>query len=88
MEGARHVTVEVAADIIRRRLGARGAGVEITAESRLEDLGLSSLEIAEAFFDLEEIVGYDLDASAAADVQTLGDLVAVVNDPELAHEDV
>lgn len=84
------VTVEIAADIIRRHLGARATGVEIGADSRLDDLGLSSLEVAEAFFDFEEVVGYDLDASAAADVKTVGDLVAVVNDlgaPELApHE--
>ena len=83
------VTVEIAADIIRRQMGARAKGVEIQASSRLEDLGLSSLEVAEAFFDLEEVVGYDLDASAAADVKTVGDLVAVVNElggDELARQ--
>jgi acyl carrier protein len=80
------VSVEIAAEIIRRHLGARANGVEIEASSRLDDLGLSSLEVAEAFFDLEEVVGYDLDASAAADVKTVGDLVAVVND--LAQPDV
>ncbi|MFL5909103.1 MAG: acyl carrier protein [Gaiellaceae bacterium] len=80
------MSVETAAGIIRRHLGSRAAGVEIDASSRLDDLGLSSLEVAEAFFDLEEVVGYDLDASAAADVRTVGDLVAVVN--ELGQHDV
>jgi acyl carrier protein len=75
----RTVTIEEATAIIRSKLGSRAAKREISGSSRLDDLGLSSLEVADAFFALEDIVGYELDATAAADVQTLDELVAAVN---------
>lgn len=75
----RTVTIDEATAIIRSKLGARRAQQEISASSKLDDLGMSSLEIADVFLALEDLVGYELDATAAADVQTVEELVAAVN---------
>jgi acyl carrier protein len=73
------VTVDDAIAIVKAKLGSRAARHDITPASRLDDLGLSSLEVADTFFDLEEKVGQQLDPTAAADAQTLQELVEVVN---------
>jgi acyl carrier protein len=75
----RTVTIDEATAIIRSKLGSRGAKREIHGSSRLDDLGLSSLQVADAFFELEGLVGHELDATVAAEVQTLDELVAAVN---------
>jgi acyl carrier protein len=53
---------------------------QLTADSGLEELGLTSLDVTEVYFAIEELVGTELDPTAAADVRTIGDLVTVVND--------
>lgn len=47
----------------------------ISAETRLEDLGLDSLDLFEAGLEIEEMLGRDAAAAAAAlhDVRTVGD---------------
>ncbi|HEX8054538.1 MAG TPA: phosphopantetheine-binding protein [Thermoleophilaceae bacterium] len=75
----RTVTIDEATAIIRSKLGSRGARTEIRGSSRLDDLGLSSLEVADTFFELEELVGHELDATVVADVQTLDEMLAAVN---------
>lgn len=74
------VSVEDVASIVRKQLrGKIRKGAEVTADSGLEDLGLSSLDVTEVFFAVEERVGIELDPVAAADARTLGELVAVIN---------
>jgi acyl carrier protein len=73
------VSIDDAVAIVRAKLGARAESKVIRADSRLDDLGLSSLEVADAFFRLEDLIGKELDPAAAADAETLGDLVAAVN---------
>ncbi len=51
----------------------------------LEDLGLSSLQISEIVFELEEDYGVEFDEAKAAEAKTLGDLVALANE-SLADE--
>jgi acyl carrier protein len=57
---------------------------ELTVGTRMEDLSLSSLQIAEIVFSLEEEHEVEFDQSRAAEVQTLGDVVALANDAILA----
>jgi acyl carrier protein len=75
------ITVEDVADLIRRELrGKLAKDVTIDAGTRLDDLGLSSLQVAEIVFTLEEDHGVEFDPARAADASTLGDLIALVND--------
>jgi acyl carrier protein len=50
------------------------------ADTELEAVGLSSLDITEIYFQIEERVGVELDPGAASGVKTIGDLVAVVDE--------
>jgi acyl carrier protein len=45
----------------------------------LTDLGLSSLQMAEVVFELEEQIGIEFDPSQAADVKTVGQLIELAN---------
>lgn len=51
----------------------------LVAETSLESLGLTSLDITEVLLSIEEKVGFELDPSAAADIKSIGDIVATVN---------
>ena len=69
---------------IRKRIhdqlrGKLPEGTTIDESSRLEDLGLSSLQISDIVFGLEEDYDVEFDAAAAADAKTLGDVLAVAN---------
>lgn len=76
----KQVTIEDVAQLIRKQLGAKlEKGVELGPDTELDALGLSSLDQTEVFFAVEEHVGRELDPTAGADVETIGELVAVVN---------
>lgn len=46
-----------------------------TAETTMEELGLTSLDIAEVVVALEDLIGGELDTVNAPDVTRVGDLV-------------
>ncbi len=78
---AQPTSVAEVAGIVRAQLGGKlPHDAKVDAESTLKDLGLSSLDITEIYFTIEEQVGTELDPTAAADVKTLGELVDVVNE--------
>lgn len=58
--------------VMRRR---RGHQEEITATTRIEDLHLNSLDIAEVFLQIEEGLGCELDSQSIPDPVVVGDLV-------------
>lgn len=71
-------------DEIRERIehesrGKLPEGVTISANTAIKDLGLSSLQISEVVFGLEEDHNVEFDAARAADAVTLGDLLTVAN---------
>jgi acyl carrier protein len=71
-------------DEVRKRVehelrGKLPDGVTINQDTVIKDLGLSSLQISEIVFGLEEDHEVEFDAALAADAQTLGDLLAVAN---------
>ena len=75
------ITVEEVSGLIRRELRGKLASDTVLDEStRLEDLGLSSLQVSEIVFTLEENHEVEFDAARAADAQTLGDVVALANE--------
>ena len=75
------ITVEEVAELIRRE--ARGKlpeGTALIGSTRLKDLGLSSLQVSEIVFTLEERHEVEFDDARAADIQTLDDVVTVANE--------
>jgi acyl carrier protein len=75
------ITVDELTNLIRRELrGKVPADLTIDENTKMDDLGLSSLQITEIVFTLEEDHGVEFDPARAADAQTLGDLVALGND--------
>ena len=69
-------------DIVRRvRRQARGRldDVEITRESTITDLGLSSLELVDVVFGIEDDFGLEFDEVGAADLVTIGELLDFVS---------
>lgn len=74
------VTLPEVEMLVRRELRGKSAGVILDESTKLEDLGLSSLQVAEIIFSLEEEHEIEFDAARAADAATLGDLVALAHD--------
>jgi len=75
------ITLDEVGQLIRREMrGKLPQGATLDKNTRLEDLGLSSLQISEIVFTLEENHGVEFDAAKAADVKTLGELIAVGNE--------
>lgn len=71
------VTVSMVCDLISKKLGAKAADHQLNAETEFEAVGLSSLQIADIVYAIEDEVGIEFDSSKAADVKTVGDLVAL-----------
>jgi acyl carrier protein len=75
------VTVEEVADLARRELRRKlPAGLELNESTRVADIGLSSLQVSEVVFTLEERYDFEFDVARAADIATLGDVVALANE--------
>jgi acyl carrier protein len=75
------ITTEEVASLIRRELRRKLPEDAVLDESaRLEDLGLSSLQVSEIVFTLEEEHEIEFDETRAASIETIGDLVALGND--------
>ncbi|OLF09972.1 hypothetical protein BU204_32325 [Actinophytocola xanthii] len=73
--------METLSDLIRREMrGKLPADVQIDETTRLDELGLSSLQVSEIVFTLEDEHGVEFDPAKAADAQTLGDLLALTNE--------
>jgi acyl carrier protein len=74
------ITVEEVAQLIRKEMrGKLPADAVLDAGTSLKDLGLSSLQISEIVFTLEEDHEVEFDAASAANATTLGDVVALAN---------
>lgn len=82
------ITIEDVAVLVRRELrGKLPADRVLDEDSRLDDLGLSSLQVSEVIFSLEEDHGVEFDTAKAADVKTLGDVVRLANESAGATTD-
>jgi acyl carrier protein len=74
------ISIDEAAAVVRAQLGKKlPAETVLEPGTTLDGLGLSSLDVTEMFFAIEELVGHELDPVPAADARTLGELLSVVN---------
>ena len=69
------ITMTEIEEQVRRSLGGRASGVQLSEMTSLQDIGLSSMQISEILFRLEEAHGIEFDTTRAAAVHTLGDLL-------------
>ena len=75
------VTVEKVAALIRQETRRKLPEDLVLDEGTVfDDLGMSSLETAEVVFSLEEEFDIEFDEARAAEVKTIGDLVALANE--------
>ena len=75
------ITVDEVTDLIRHELRSKlDSDTALDENTQLDDLGLSSLQISDIVFTLEETHEVEFDAGRAADVKTIGDVVAVANE--------
>lgn len=78
------ITIEEMAGLIRQEMrGKLPKDVRIDESTRLDELGLSSLQVSEIVFTLEDEHGVEFDPAKAADAQTLGELLALGNEAVL-----
>lgn len=78
------ITIEEMAGLIRQEMrGKLPKDVQIDDSTRLDELGLSSLQVSEIVFTLEDEHGVEFDPAKAADAQTLGELLALGNEAVL-----
>ncbi|HEX2132329.1 MAG TPA: acyl carrier protein [Actinophytocola sp.] len=74
------ITIDELAGLIRQEMrGKLPKDTQIDENTRLDSLGLSSLQISEVVFTLEDEHGVEFDPARAANAQTLGDLLALGN---------
>jgi len=71
------VTVDDVVGLIRAKLNGRRCMVVLGPDSVLRDVGLSSLQIADVIYTVEDRLAVEFDPVHAADVATIGDLVAL-----------
>ena len=70
------LTTEAAVEAVNQVMSERRADWEPVGEdTRFEDVGLDSLDLAELFIVLEEKAGTELDPASAEGLETVGDLV-------------
>lgn len=74
------ITIDELSDLIRAEMrGKLPKDVRIDENTRLDELGMSSLQISEVVFTLEDEHGVEFDPARAANAQTLGDLLSLGN---------
>ncbi|WP_103500312.1 MULTISPECIES: acyl carrier protein [Streptomyces] len=73
------VTVPMVCELIAKKLGSKASSHTLNAETSFDSVGLSSLQIADIVYEIEDEVGIEFDPGRAADVKTVGDLVELAN---------
>ena len=75
------ITLEEVADLVRRELRRKlPEDAVLTEDTEVAELGLSSLQLSDIVFTLEERHDVEFDAARAAEIKTLGDVVALANE--------
>lgn len=72
-------SLEDVVDLMRQVAGGDVADLELSATTRFDELDLTSLELAEMFFEVETRLELELDPAGASDPKTLGEMVEWIN---------
>jgi acyl carrier protein len=74
------ITVATVCALIEKKLGSKADGLTLDENTAFDSVGLSSLQIADIVYTIEDEAEIELDPSQAADVKTVGDLVKLVEE--------
>ncbi|MFD5555297.1 acyl carrier protein [Streptomyces sp. NPDC127068] len=74
------ISVEEVCGTIAKKLGSKASRYTLTAETTFDEVGLSSLQIADIVYGIEDDLDITFDESRAASVKTVGDLVRLAQD--------
>ncbi|MFF4487752.1 acyl carrier protein [Streptomyces sp. NPDC001544] len=72
------ITVATVCSLVEKKLGSKAAGLTLDENTAFDSVGLSSLQIADIVYTIEDDAEIELDPSQAANVKTIGDLVKLV----------
>lgn len=71
-------TLDKISELIANQLNIDKAGIKPESEI-IKDLGADSLDVVEMLMGLEEEYGITISEDAAANIKTVGDIVAIVD---------
>ncbi|AKG43036.1 Acyl carrier protein [Streptomyces sp. enrichment culture] len=77
------VTVSMVCELMAKKLGGKADQHTLNADTEFETVGLSSLQIADIVYAIEDEVGIEFDPGQAANVKTVGDLVELARATKL-----
>ncbi|MFG2562907.1 acyl carrier protein [Streptomyces sp. NPDC048496] len=74
------ITAEEVCDRIAKKLGSKAGSYTLDADTVFDSVGLSSLQIADIVYTIEDDLGIEFDESKAASVKTVADLVKLAGE--------
>lgn len=74
------ITAEEVCQEIAKKLGSKSDQYTLSADTTFDEVGLSSLQIADIVYGIEDDLGITFDESRAASVKTVGDLVKLAEE--------
>ncbi|MFD9465218.1 acyl carrier protein [Streptomyces sp. NPDC060027] len=76
------ITTEEVCSRIAKKLGSKADSYDLNADTAFESVGLSSLQIADIVYTIEDDLKIEFDESKAASVRTVADLVKLAEESE------
>ncbi|WP_369216959.1 acyl carrier protein [Streptomyces flavofungini] len=76
------ITAEEVCARIAKKLGSKANNYELGADTAFDSVGLSSLQIADIVYSIEDDLEIEFDESRAAGVKTVADLVRLAEETE------
>ncbi|MGI8335645.1 acyl carrier protein [Actinomadura scrupuli] len=75
------IVLEEVLDMIRKKLRNKlPSHLDLTADTELDRLGLSSLQVADIVFAIEDEHDFEFDLAKALGITTIGEIVTVANE--------
>lgn len=74
------ITAEEVCRTIAKKLGSKSDQYTLNADTTFDEVGLSSLQIADIVYGIEDDLDITFDESRAAGVKTVGDLVRLAEE--------
>jgi acyl carrier protein len=74
------ISVEDVCSRIAKKLGGKADAFTLNADTQFDEVGLSSLQIADIVYGIEDDLEITFDESKAANVKTVGDLVRLAEE--------
>jgi acyl carrier protein len=72
-------TLAVAQELLRTAAGRKALGCALGPDTRFEEIGLTSLDLTELLFAIEDHLQDELEIPEGARPETLGELIDLVN---------